>query len=758
MWPHIIRSSTRSCPSCGQRWRDLAPNDPGHPDHHHRRRCRWHTDIRCRPLGGQPAPPGAVQPTPSPPPAPRHGTFVEISPHPLLTHAITDTLDTAVVTSAMNRDQDQTLFFHAQLAAVGAAPSGTTAGRLAEIPHAPVAPFDASGSRTDRRSAELSSTHPLLGAHMELPSGRDHVWQADVGTDVCPWLADHKVGGQPILPAAAFAEIALGGRQRSARPARPRRVGDAARSRADAAARRPYPDNDSTQSGRGRCGPRRNPFAFGQRQLVPARRRQSRAAARGQLARPARRAPSSPSGTEVSPADFYATLRQTGQHHGPAFAALTRIVRQPDGSSETEITVPEEASRHPGFRVHPVMLDAALQSMAAAMPDRTVAEAAEVSYLPVSFEKIRVFREVGRHARCHAEVVDLDEAGAGKLGTVILTDDAGNPTAEITGIYVRRVERRALPLPLEQKIFDTAWVPSPAADRARGTVARQLARAGRRDGRQGDGGGVRGTMALAGAAGGHRQPRRRVRGAGRLRRNRRGRRASTRRRGPLRRSGSTDLGEAVTRARDSIWSIASTVRAVVGGWHGRSPRLWLVTRQGLVVHGDEPGDPATGALKGLIRVLAYEHPDLRATLVDLDRGEDVLAALTAELGCSDSDDVIAWRSGHRYVERLSPGESGCVRTPPGGPRRCRVHRHRRSRRTRSGGRPMARRQRCGPRRAQRSQRTVRRAAQSPRRTGGRGRNRRRHRRCRRTGGGRATGGRGRGDRHSNCAASCTGRR
>ena len=179
------------------------------------------------------------------------------------------------------------------------------------------------------------------------------------------------------------------------------------------------------------------------------------------------------------------------------------------------------------------MLDAALQSMAAAMPDRTVAEAAEVSYLPVSFEKIRVFREVGRHARCHAEVVDLDEAGAGKLGTVILTDDAGNPTAEITGIYVRRVERRAIPLPLEQKIFDTAWVQSPAADRSRHgrpeagwcwPTSRDAEVMARR---------VRGPMALAVAAGGHRQPRRRVRGAGRLRRNRRGRRASTRRRGPL---------------------------------------------------------------------------------------------------------------------------------------------------------------------------------------------------------------------------------
>ena len=53
------------------------------------------------------------------------------------------------------------------------------------------------------------AAHPLLGVHIEVPSSQDHVWQADVGTEVSPWLADHKVFGQAIMPAAAFAEIAL---------------------------------------------------------------------------------------------------------------------------------------------------------------------------------------------------------------------------------------------------------------------------------------------------------------------------------------------------------------------------------------------------------------------------------------------------------------------------------------------------------------------------------------------------------------------
>ena len=102
-----------------------------------------------------------------------------------------------------------------------------------------------------------------------------------------------------------------------------------------------------------------------------------------------------------------------------------------------------------------------------------------------------------------------------------------------------------------------------------------------------------------------------------------------------------------------------------------------------MVHGDESGNPAIGALKGLIRVLAYEHPDLRATLVDLDTADDAVATMMTELESSGSDDVIAWRGKRRYVERLSRATLGerqrdSVVRPDGV-----VHRHRRSRRARS---------------------------------------------------------------------------
>ncbi len=192
-----------------------------------------------------------------------------------------------------------------------------------------------------------------------------------------------------------------------------------------------------------------------------------------------RRLASSEPGTVVSPADLYSALRNTGLHHGQAFAALTRIVRRSNGTSETEIVLPDEATGHRGYRIHPVLLDAALQGLAAALSSESLAESSEATYLPVSFEKIRVFGDVGRRARCRAELVNLDGDGAGIMGRVLITDDTGTPTAEISGIYLHRVQRRTVPMPLTQKIFDTEWVETP--DHAGGSAAgRQLAGADRR--------------------------------------------------------------------------------------------------------------------------------------------------------------------------------------------------------------------------------------------------------------------------------------
>ncbi len=90
-------------------------------------------------------------------------------------------------------------------------------------------------------------------------------------------------------------------------------------------------------------------------------------------------------------------------------------------------------------------------------------------------------------------------------------------------------------------------------------------------------------------------------------------------------------------------------------------RLWLVTR-GAQVIGDERGDysaqnlqVAPAALWGFGRSLAIEQPALACTCLDLpaDSDTDALQALVAELGSQGHEDQIAWRGDVRHVARLN---------------------------------------------------------------------------------------------------------
>ena len=590
-----------------------------------------------------------------------HDAVVEVSPHPVLLHAVADTLEhvgaaeRVQVLATLNREDRESVFFRTQLATIAPEKAASQAGRLVDLPATPwhhdrfwVA--DRPGDRLPR------GAHPLLGIHVELPNGAGHVWQGDAGTARHPWLADHKVHGQPILPGPAFAEIVLAaaceGLGLPVDAVRVRRL--EIEQMLPLADETPittqlFVDPDGTK--RVEVHSRAEGGASGtwlRHAVARIETVDPGAGGRPQLT-------AASVGEELSTADYYAALRASGQQHGPAFAGLTRVSRLAGGGSETAIALPEETPRDPAYRIHPVMLDSAMQGLAAALPAELTEERADVTYLPVSFDSIRVFGEVGTAAVCRAELASLDDAGAGMIGRVSIFDDSGTPTAEISSVYVRRVERRTVPLPLSQKLFDAAWVEQSAddtpvapaepgswlvlADTDMAAAARDLAAkfgAATRRVLTADLHDEPGVLtAFADAAADPALPPRGVvvlvDGAAR-----------------------DPVGvEAGNHAKETVWSTAAAVRAVVRGWHGRPPRLWLATEGGLVVADGEAGNPAAGALRGLVRVLAYEHPDLHTTLVDVDPRGDGLATLVTELQLAGADDVVAWRGGRRYAERLT---------------------------------------------------------------------------------------------------------
>ncbi|MEU4548352.1 SDR family oxidoreductase [Nonomuraea dietziae] len=80
----------------------------------------------------------------------------------------------------------------------------------------------------------------------------------------------------------------------------------------------------------------------------------------------------------------------------------------------------------------------------------------------------------------------------------------------------------------------------------------------------------------------------------------------------------------------------------------RGGRLRIVTERAQAVLPGERGEPSGASLRGLVRVLALEHPELRAALIDVDD----LSALASELAQDTGDDEVAWRDGVRYAARL----------------------------------------------------------------------------------------------------------
>jgi phthiocerol/phenolphthiocerol synthesis type-I polyketide synthase D len=558
-------------------------------------------------------------------------TFVEVSPHPLLTHAIGETLASAsssdrfLVTSAMKRGEDETLSVHTQLAILGVTAPKIDGVRLADIPPSPWlhAKYWIEKKSVGQR---LPDVHPLLGVHVEMPSGSEHVWQTDIGTETLPWLADHTVHGQAAVSAAGFVEIALA-----------------------AGCQALGVSVDAVQVTALEI---ERPLILDAQTRVTTQLAQNPDGNRVEIQ--ARSAGGSWSRYAVADIDVTHQDAPSVQH---------------DVEQSTAIVLSDEVADHPEYRIHPVLLEAALRQLAGAVPADSQDVSADTSYQPVSVETIRVFGPVPGRARCY---VDLAEQGQGGYrGRIVLTDDAGIPVAELTGIELRPVDLATVPLTLEQKIFDAAWMQSSAPHRnpAGGAVA---------DGTwvvlaESD---AETTALAAELAARFTSPTRRVitekLSDESAVRDTFAKTATDSKFPPVgivvllgkRPFDGADADAALTRAQDLIWEISAAAHAAVDGWKGKSPRLWLVTRNGLSVHDDEPGDPAIGALKGLIRnwrfpgeaarVLAGE-PDLGATLVDLGDADDpqhLVAALTSELAASAGDDVVALREDGRYVERL----------------------------------------------------------------------------------------------------------
>ncbi|MFI0723143.1 SDR family NAD(P)-dependent oxidoreductase [Streptomyces sp. NPDC021224] len=378
-----------------------------------------------------------------------HSTFVECSPHPVLTVGMQETMDQAGVHAAaigtLRRNEggwDRFLTALAQGHAHGAPvdwrqvfPAGT---RPAELPTYAFQRrrywLDATGtSAGDPDGLGLApAAHPLLGAVTVLAEGEQVVLTGRLGLDTHPWLADHAVAGAVLVPGAVFVELAV-------------RAGDEVGCGhleelvlasplvlpAEGAAHLQLVVAAPDREGRRTLSVYARP-AGSDRPWVPH--------ATGVLAAgpgPAAPGPDRwpPEGAEAVPVEgAYDQLAAAGYRYGPSFRGLKAAWRRGD-EVFAEVALPDEQRRQAAeFGIHPALLDGALHATGlSALRGGSTRMA-----LPFAWNGVTL-------AASGAEMLRVRLAPAGDDGlSVHAFDAAGRPVVAIGSLVTRPVDAAAL--------------------------------------------------------------------------------------------------------------------------------------------------------------------------------------------------------------------------------------------------------------------------------------------------------------------------
>ncbi|MEU0941024.1 SDR family NAD(P)-dependent oxidoreductase, partial [Embleya sp. NPDC005971] len=593
-------------------------------------------------------------------------TFIEASAHPVLTTALTDTIESAdtqaVVLGTLRRGEGGPERFATALAEayVGglAVDWSLRSGdhhdhdRESALVDLPTYAFqherywlERTASAGDARGFGLTGAdHPLLGAAMQLGGGQGAVLTGRISLRSHPWLRDHAVAGTVLLPGTAFVELVVRagdevGCGRIAELALEAPLVIPERGAVQIQVFVDAPDDDG-QCGVSVYGRTQSGGDGGARDDVWVRH------ASGVLAPSVVEAVPElgswpPAGARPVALDgFYTELAATGYGYGPAFQGL-RAAWRVGKDVYAEVALPTEQVRDAErFALHPALLDAALH--AAGHSGLAPAEPGTVR-LPFVWTDAALYATGATALRVRLSVTGTDTLA------VLAADSAGRPVFAARGLTVRAMAPDRLDLgrdPAHDSLFLLDWIPVEPAETTTGTWA------------------VLGTAASGLAAG--------------LRARNLDAEAYAELAAVGEREGAvpdvvaltclppTDIVADAPATADLVVATLTGVLDLVRTWlaDGRFAvsRLVVVTRGAVrTADGSDGADLAHAPLWGLLRSAQSEHPD-RFVLVDLDPDDPSFAALPGALSCGEPQ--VAVRDGALLAPRLARVESGAGLVPP----------------------------------------------------------------------------------------------
>ncbi|HEV3294973.1 MAG TPA: acyltransferase domain-containing protein, partial [Streptosporangiaceae bacterium] len=582
-------------------------------------------------------------------------TFVEASPHPVLTVPVQEVLDqdgtSALVTGTLRRDNGGPAQLLAAVAAVFTTGTPVSwpvlwpATRRAELPGYAfqrqrywLPPAVGTGNVSDA-GLDDAGGHPLLGAVVELPGGQGLVITGRISATTHPWLTEHVVSGTAVLPGMAFAELAWHAGTMA---------GCAEVEELTVLAPLAVPASGGVQLRVmvGAAG------ADGRRQVTVSARAEGAA---GEWARHASGTLASGTGSAIAqgpdepeawpppgavPAetgDPYDRLAAAGYEYGPAFRGLRAAWRRGE-ETFAEIMLPEHVSGA-GFAMHPALLDAAMHGAGLDGP----AEPAGAGQVLVPFAWSGVVLSAGVTGRLRVRLVP---AGPDAL-SVTITDESERLAGRIGSVRFRPVSTAQLAGSGSggRKLLEVEWAPvsigeltsgdwvvagpdplgvaGALANRCTGTCQdlRELIAAADR------GAPVPAVVAVSVAAG----------------------------------PGSDVPGAVHAACQDMLVILQQWL-----GWDRSARSTLIVITRGAVaaVPGDDAGDLVGAAVWGLVRTAQSEEPG-RFVLADIDYASASAAALPA--AAATGEPQLAIRDGRLLAARLTWVDNAGVLPVPDAP-------------------------------------------------------------------------------------------
>ncbi|WP_395577395.1 type I polyketide synthase [Streptomyces sp. BK79] len=393
--------------------------------------------------------------------------FIEVSPHPVLSPAVQETADAAeadaVAVGTLRRDasgpyQLLTSMAEAFVHGLPVRWDAVFAGSGARRTDLPTYPFErdrywvapTGGAEDATRFGLDIADHPLLDAAVDLADDRTAVFTGRLSLRSQPWLADHEVGGAPLLAGTAYLGLALWAADRTGNG----QVADLA-----IEAPLPLPADGAVAV---RIVVRPSEDSAGSSFTLLARQDGDRSWTRHASATltPADETgaalpwPSDPqdlAGLEdIDLTGAYERLAGGGFAYGPAFQGLHRL----RGRGE-ELFAEVRVSDAAGFDLHPALLDAALH----ALELRSLADGG-TGLLPFSWSGVRLHRGGATSLR-----VRLSPAGP---STTALSayDDTGALVLTVDSLVMRPATAAH-----GDALYRVRWTPLAGTDAPRGRWA-----------------------------------------------------------------------------------------------------------------------------------------------------------------------------------------------------------------------------------------------------------------------------------------------